>query len=102
MIVRPSVIIAANSEPCPGWIDAMTAAGPLSLMVSTGVLRYGVGENNVRADVVPVDFVSNLIIVGSATYAGKNMISVIHAGTTHINPITWYKFCQFTLDYVRT
>ena len=37
-ILRPAIIVAAYREPFPGWIDALTAASPIILLVAHGVL----------------------------------------------------------------
>jgi fatty acyl-CoA reductase len=66
VLLRPSIIIAANNEPYPGWIDAMTAASPITLMISLGLLRYANISKETRADHIPVDYVSNSIIISTA------------------------------------
>ena len=65
MILRPAVIIAANTEPFPGWIDAMTAASPMTLLFCSGLLRRAETDFNIRADLIPVDLVANGIIIGT-------------------------------------
>jgi fatty acyl-CoA reductase len=72
--VRPAIIIAAYQEPSPGWIDAMTAAGPLTVMMATGVLTFIVATSFVRSDIIPVDLVSNQIILGTAMQANKDSL----------------------------
>lgn len=48
----------------------MTAAAPLTIMVGTGVIKRLVTTGNlVRGDMIPVDYVANHIIVGSANHA---------------------------------
>lgn len=65
-VLRPAIIISSYKEPFPGWIDAMTAAGPLTVLVGTGILTRLIKKGNeVRADIVPVDFVCNEILVGT-------------------------------------
>lgn len=65
-ILRPSIIICSLSEPYPGWIDSLAAAGTLTFMVGSGISKYLIGGNYVRSDIVPVDFVSNALLVGTA------------------------------------
>lgn len=62
VIVRPSIIGAALRDPFPGWVDALTAAGGLLLTVSLGVIRELNLGLDLLADVIPVDFVVNIII----------------------------------------
>jgi fatty acyl-CoA reductase len=39
-IVRPSIIICANSEPVPGWIDSLAAAGGMVFSFTSGLMHY--------------------------------------------------------------
>lgn len=50
----------------PGWIDSLAAAGALSLFASLGAMHYIPLMKHNRGDMIPVDFVSNSIIVGTA------------------------------------
>mmetsp|Transcript_12798 Transcript_12798/g.12709 ORF Transcript_12798/g.12709 Transcript_12798/m.12709 type:complete len:111 (+) Transcript_12798:570-902(+) len=65
-ILRPSIIMSSKKEPYPGWIDSIAAAGGLTTMVGFGVINYLDMMNNARADVIPVDYVSNAIIICTA------------------------------------
>ena len=102
LLIRPSIILCSASEPYPGWLDSLAAAGTLTLMVATGVTRYLVGNNSYRADLIPVDYVSNSIIAGSAWQANRDSISVLHASSSHLNPITWYGYQGHILEYSKT
>lgn len=62
VIVRPSIIGAALRDPFPGWVDALTAAGGLLLTVSLGVIKELNLGLDLLADVIPVDFVVNVMI----------------------------------------
>lgn len=62
VVVRPSIVGCSLKEPFPGWVDALTAAGGLLLTVSLGVVREVVCDPAKVADVVPVDFVVNVIL----------------------------------------
>ena len=66
VLVRPSIIISAMHEPTPGWTDTLSAAGGLSMAVGTGMVNYIYGKFENIADLVPVDIVSNIIIVSTA------------------------------------
>jgi len=39
-IVRPSIIICANHEPVPGWIDTLAAAGGMVFSITSGLMHY--------------------------------------------------------------
>lgn len=89
VILRPSIIGASYFEPVPGWTDTFSAAGGLSLAGGSGIVNYVRGKGENIADLVPVDYVSNSIIVATAFEANKPNIAVVHCGTSHANPITW-------------
>jgi fatty acyl-CoA reductase len=102
LILRPAIIICSYEEPYAGWTDSMAAAGTLTMMVASGMTKYLVGNDFVRADIIPVDQVANAIIVGTAFQAGNNSLSVQHSSSSHPNPITWRQYCNWFLDYART
>lgn len=62
VVVRPSIIGCSLNEPFPGWVDALTAAGGLLLTTTLGVVRELVCKADMIADIVPVDFVVNVIL----------------------------------------
>ncbi|XP_012241405.1 putative fatty acyl-CoA reductase CG5065 isoform X1 [Bombus impatiens] len=61
-IVRPSVIGASLEEPCPGWIQNISAVTGTFLLVGRGCVTAVRGRRDTRLDVVPVDFVVDTII----------------------------------------
>jgi fatty acyl-CoA reductase len=89
LILRPAIIICSQAEPYPGWIDSLAAAGSLSILAGIGVMHYFYCETFTRADFVPVDMVSNAIIVGTAYQANRNSLTVMHSNSSHANPTTW-------------
>ncbi|TNV85444.1 hypothetical protein FGO68_gene11996 [Halteria grandinella] len=102
LILRPSIIQAAIKEPLPGWTDTLSAAGGLGVVVAVGLLEYINSKEDNVADIVPVDYVSNAIIVGTALEANKPGLSVCHSSTSHSNPITWGEFMKYGFDYFVT
>lgn len=102
VLFRPSIIGAAYKEPLPGWIDTFSAAGGLSLAGCLGIVNFVRGDGNNIADLIPVDYVSNAIIVAAAMEANKPQLSVINCGTSHSNPITWYKYMIWAFEYAVT
>ncbi|CAJ1005012.1 putative NAD dependent epimerase/dehydratase family/Male sterility protein [Leishmania naiffi] len=62
VIVRPSIIGCSYSDPFPGWVDALTAAGGLMLTVALGVVHEVLCGKDLIADVIPVDYVANVIL----------------------------------------
>jgi len=71
VIFRPAIISAAYREPLPGWVDTFSAAGGLSLAGGIGIINFVRGNGNNVADLIPVDYVSNSIIVAAAMEANN-------------------------------
>jgi fatty acyl-CoA reductase len=69
VLLRPSIINASFKEPMPGWTDTLSAAGGLSVAAGSGVLKYVYTRVDNIADIIPVDYVSNGIIVSTALKA---------------------------------
>ena len=102
VVLRPSIIMAAIREPMIGWTDTLSAAGGLSLAGGVGVLEFIYGKKDNIADIVPVDYVSNSIIVSTAIQARKPpALTVVHSNTSHMNPITWENYLKFGFDYMQ-
>ena len=66
VIFRPSIIAASSKEPFEGWTDSTAAAGGISLMIGLGVITTIDETGESKADVIPVDIVSNGIIISTA------------------------------------
>jgi fatty acyl-CoA reductase len=101
LIVRPSIIIASQSEPQPGWLDAMTAAAPLSIMICTGHIDYLVTKDDTRADLIPADHVANTIIVGTFKHMRSAQFKVMHSASSHLNPVTWPEYVHNIMAFAR-
>jgi fatty acyl-CoA reductase len=93
-ILRPSIIAASDKEPFYGWTDTLSAAGGLSVAGASGVLNYINSKIDNIADIIPVDYVSNAIIVASALQANKPGLTVVHSNSSHANPVTWSGFME--------
>ncbi|CAK8671100.1 unnamed protein product [Clavelina lepadiformis] len=61
-IVRPSMVIPAWKEPMPGWCTNMY--GPTAFLVAyaKGALRSVIADEEIVADLIPVDLVINAVI----------------------------------------
>ena len=101
LIIRPSIIIGAMKDPYPGWTDTISAAGGISLVGGLGVINWIHGSKDNIADIIPVDIVSNMIIVGSALQANKPSLVVAHSASSHRKPITWGEFRTYTFEYLK-
>lgn len=88
-IVRPSIIGAAVSDPCQGWVEGVTAASAVFLLSGIGMLKHIHANPNAIGDVIPVDVVSDEIIVTGAMCANMKDISVFNCGASSRNPMIW-------------
>lgn len=61
-IVRPSIIESALRHPFPGWIDGFKVADPLIMAYAKGALPEFPGLPDSVLDVIPVDYVVNVIL----------------------------------------
>ncbi|CDW80559.1 male sterility protein [Stylonychia lemnae] len=100
VILRPSIIGGSLSEPLVGWTDTFSAAGGLSVAVGLGLVNFIKGHKNNISDIVPVDIVSNAIIVSTALGSKRQELKVVHCGTSHLNPITWGQYMEFGFQHI--
>ena len=64
-IVRPAIVGASWQEPFPGWIDNFNGPTALFAAIGKGILRTMIGNSNSTADIIPVDFPVNMMIVAA-------------------------------------
>jgi hypothetical protein len=76
----------------PGWTDSLAAGGLLIVFHGLGILRMLMMTPDHRVDLVPVDFVSKAILLGTANQVGKNSLTVIHSSTRHLSSCTIKEF----------
>ena len=100
VLLRPSIIIGGYNEPVEGWCDTLSAAGGLSVGGGSGFIRYINAKKTNVTDLIPVDYVSNQIIVVSALEAFKPKLTIIHSGTSHQNPVTWSDYLDVGFKYL--
>lgn len=88
-IVRPSIIGASNSDPCPGWVEGVTAATAVFLLSGIGMLKHIHVNPNVIGDIIPVDVVADEVIVTGAFCASNQELNIFNCATSSRNPTTW-------------
>lgn len=93
VIVRPSIIASSLNQPFKGWTDSISAAGGLTVLGTLGILKYMHIPKPNPFDIVPVDIVSNSILVVTAFHGGIGKtetaaLSIYNTTTTSQNPIT--------------
>lgn len=98
-ICRPSIVTHSHSEPVPGWCDSLNGVAGLFLSYSLGVMRTMEMDGACQADLIPVDFVANsLIVVGYHSAVNpKSRHQVVHITSDPSNPI----YCKQVLDFPR-
>ncbi|XP_047507024.1 putative fatty acyl-CoA reductase CG5065 isoform X1 [Pieris napi] len=89
IIVRPSIVTPMYHEPLPGWVDSWVAATAVFSNLSKGLNPYIYSTEDVVCDLIPVDYVANLIIIAGAKGAITDDISVYNICSSSENPITW-------------
>jgi fatty acyl-CoA reductase len=71
-VVRPAIVESALRHPYPGWIDGFKVADPLIMSYARGLLPEFPGVPDSVLDVVPVDYVVNVILAVAANPAGAS------------------------------
>jgi 1-acyl-sn-glycerol-3-phosphate acyltransferase len=103
-IVRPSIIGCAETEPVPGWIDAVSAAAALYLCAGTGLVSCIHGSVHAVGDQVPVDYVVDTLLIAAASAAADGPsrdAKVFMCGSSQFNPVTWGESARCVIDYFR-
>ncbi|XP_025203933.1 fatty acyl-CoA reductase wat-like [Melanaphis sacchari] len=107
-IIRPSMIIATDIEPVPGWIN--NVYGPTGVVAATGVglMKCMYADSNKIADIVPGDYVSNAVLACAwdihNQWEKNNTINadnldqetfeppIYNFVSSSVNPLTWGEF----------
>lgn len=99
VIVRPSIVGAAYSDPHVGWVDNLAALSGFIFVYGIGLLHQAPGKFSNRANFIPVDYVVNTIIACAVYQAGNNALLVCHAANQYINPVTHREVIQSIHDF---
>ncbi|XP_069683853.1 putative fatty acyl-CoA reductase CG5065 [Periplaneta americana] len=93
-IARPAIVIAAHSEPIPGWVDTLN--GPTGILVGAGkgVIRTMMCGEDYSAQVVPVDIAINGLILTAWKLAAEKIarteeVPVYNISSGDIVRVTW-------------
>lgn len=90
VIVRPSIVGCSYTEPVPGWVDVISAAGAVYTAMGMGVLKFLPGSPKNIGDVIPVDYVANSILVAvPVIYKQTGKYFICHAASSSENPMCW-------------
>lgn len=102
-IVRPSIVISSYEEPTPGWTDTLAAGGGITFAVSSGLMHIVYAAPSAVVDLVPVDYVSNLVLTASCYTANRPNpeVNVFHSATSNLNPLLISVFAKTLLSYAQ-
>lgn len=64
-IIRPSIITATYFDPLPGYTDNVYGLNGVLVGAGAGVLRILRIDNKLKSNIVPADYVINLILAAS-------------------------------------
>ncbi|XP_050359935.1 fatty acyl-CoA reductase 1-like [Nymphalis io] len=98
IIVRPSIVTPVFKEPLPGWQDSWVAATAAFSDVARGLTKVIHGDSNVVCDMIPVDYVCNLIIVAAARGNPTDDVIVYNSCSSSCNPISWKNGADLYLE----
>ncbi|HEX4442304.1 MAG TPA: SDR family oxidoreductase [Galbitalea sp.] len=90
-IVRPAIIESALRHPYPGWIDGFKVADPLILAYGRGQLPEFPGLPDSALDIIPVDFVVNVILAVAANPAPAGEPQFYQVASGASNPLPMHE-----------
>lgn len=98
VIVRPSIVSSSVADPFPGWVDNYNGVSGIMVAVGRGVVR-SLHAPSIKHDIVPVDLVSNCIIV-STWYKGVSRSSnpiICNCTSGNVNPTSFVDMQKYVL-----
>ncbi len=98
-VVRPSVIESALAHPFPGWIDGFKVADPLILAFGRGQLPDFPGVPDSVLDIIPVDFVVNVILAAAAAPPPAGSPRYLQAASGATNPLPFHEMYRNVREY---
>ncbi|XP_031825936.1 putative fatty acyl-CoA reductase CG5065 [Nomia melanderi] len=103
-IARPSIVVASQKEPLPGWVENLN--GPTGIMVAggKGVLRSMLCDQFANVHVIPCDIAINVLITLAWKLGIEKPEKTIYMNVTTNNidnPITWAKVVNYGRKFTR-
>ncbi|KPJ10851.1 Putative fatty acyl-CoA reductase CG5065 [Papilio machaon] len=98
-IVRPSIVISSYREPLPGWVDPWNLNSPSGFVLGayTGIIHVARSTGDVVISLVPVDIVTNTILVAAQENAKRQPDldnTKIYNVTNNRNPLLWGQYIK--------
>lgn len=90
-IVRPAIIESALQHPFPGWIDGFKVADPLIIAYGRGQLPEFPGVPDSVLDIIPVDYVVNVILAAANRPVEPNDVKYFHVSSGASNPLPFHE-----------
>jgi len=102
IIVRPSGISSCALQPVPGWIDAYLLNEPIIEATGKGQLSAFPGREESILDMVPADFVTELMLV-AASRAPKASASpeIYQVSSGIVNPVFQGDLARWWFEYFK-
>ncbi|KAL3842113.1 hypothetical protein ACJMK2_020165 [Sinanodonta woodiana] len=101
-VIRPSIVGATYREPFRGWVDNFNGPSGVFAAIGSGLLRSMKGDFDATADIIPVDFVCNLIIAAAwftATHKSSD-IKIYNCTTGQLNRFTWGQMERLSYEFM--
>lgn len=104
VIVRPTLVSSMwREDPIRGWSDTYAHIHGLIMVIGKGYLRALSVGNDKLCDLIPVDIVSNALIVGAwkaATNKGDG-IPIYNSSSSDVKRLTWGRIRDISTEYLR-
>jgi HAD superfamily hydrolase (TIGR01490 family) len=97
--VRPAIVESALRHPFPGWIDGFKVADPLIMAYGRGSLPEFPGVPDSVLDIIPVDFVVNVILLVAANPAPAGEAQYFHVSSGASNPLPIHRIFDNLNDF---
>ncbi|KAH9309272.1 hypothetical protein KI387_037183, partial [Taxus chinensis] len=102
VIIRPSIIESALTEPFPGWMEGNRMIDPLIIGYGKGRISSFLADPHLIPDVIPVDMVANCMITSIARHASQPGISLYHVASSVANPLNYNIVVDATYNYFKS
>jgi len=98
-VVRPAIIESALHHPFPGWIDGFKVADPLIIAYGRGQLPDFPGVPDSVLDIIPVDYVVNVILAAANRPVEPNDVKYFHVSSGASNPLPFHEMYENVNKY---
>lgn len=103
VLFRPAIVVGTYKEPIPGWIDNIYGPTGVVAGVGVGLIRVMCADENIKADIVPVDLVVNSMLATAWDVTNERKINEQPPVTNYVsskrNPITWGQFFYWNMTF---